>query len=81
MFGVTEAFIKLDNVGVIDISHDMNFPFKENLLLFIHLLSLIIADVLFNYLDCHHLACFNLASTYHYSKTASALLNIYSPIC
>lgn len=48
--------IELDDVGVLDVLHDVDLAFEQNLLLFVHFLSIFYGDVLLYYLDGHGFA-------------------------
>jgi hypothetical protein len=77
MLWVVEALVELDDVWVADVFHDMNFSIEQDFLLFVHLLSAIEREVLFDDFDGYHFACFDLSSAYNHGETSSMLRIIY----
>ncbi len=56
IFLISIKVIKLDNVGMLDVLHDINFPIEQDLFLLVHLLSLFDKNILFDDLDGDGLA-------------------------
>mgnify|MGYP006912545474 FL=1 len=66
--------IELDDVGVLDVLHDVDLAFEQNLLLFVHFLSIFYGDVLLYYLDGHRFACLFFSSLNDF-RVASSEIN------
>lgn len=70
--------IELNNVRMLNIFHDINFPLKKNFLLFIHFLSFLLWKiVLFDDLNSHRLTSCFLATFNHFSIASSKFLKYF----
>ncbi len=79
VFGFGVIVIELDYIWMVDIFHNVNFPLKCYLLLFIHLLPRFNEKKLLDYFDCNHLPCLLFSPTDHLCVTPSKLVLHYSP--
>lgn len=72
--------VKLYDIGMTYILHDIDLSLKQDFLLFIHLLPILILTVLLDDFDSNNLACLLLSPFYNFREAASKLWLDYSPM-